>query len=542
MNIPHYRHPSDHSLSMELLDTNDTTITAFLHSRFNTLVTMHRFSHEENPTVLGTAKIVPSPIPTDATTPVSYGIAILPCRLFSRGKPDEVAEKYLADENLRFFTGFGIGKELGITQRLYASQDLEASNSEFKLVLKTTDGIGARGRSSRFVVEDDVNGDDNEMELGMRGLSFDADADEDTDVTFVEFGNPSVGDRSVITKPRIDLGDIYKYAFIADQESLKTASDEDAENSIEASVRQIKAILEKRIDRGDLGIISLLNLRQPAHLYDRLDDLESRIRDLLDEEGLKEFKIKSLIPASADEFFPTHADSEDPVALIEHQPVRISILPLYNKLLQTWVHPLPETTPGKIRLRRERLCRMLATEMWLSSIGLHLEPSPESLPPPPKPLPTAEKIENEAESPPEFLPEPLQRIRTYANVSTRITLPERLQSTLDKWEVGEDPWEYEYTPDETGVKKKKRNHHRRRSSAKKGDGGKRGDVENWSLQVASQPPTIAVSSQPPLKVKGQKVDHSQVGSSQVEVVVMSQVERGKHGGRVAARKKRKTGF
>lgn len=543
INIPHYRHHDDYSLSMELLDTNNTTITAFLHSRFNTLVTTHCLIPSETPTLLGPPKLLQSPIPADATTPVSYGFSMLPCKLIPRGKPDEAAQRYLADENLRFFTSFGIGKDLGITQRVYASQDLQGKTPEFKLVPKGSSKISARGKgASRFVVDSD-----SDMELEMRGLSFDAGEEEDTDSTIVEFGNSCTGESSKrFNKQRVDLADIYRYAFTADSEPLKTAREDDTENSIEGSVRHIKALLEKRADRGDLGIISLLNLRQPAHLYDQLDEFESRVRDLLDEDALKEFKIKSLIPSSEkDEFLITHAHSEDPVDLVEKMPVHISVLPLYNKLLATWVQPLPENTPGKVRLRREQLCRMLATEMWLSSIGLHLEPSPEDLPPVP-PEPPAAPIDSvePVVVPPESLPEPLQRIRTYANVSTRITLPEGLQGVLDKWEVGEDPWEYEYAPDEASAVRKKKRSHRRKSSARRGD-AVRGDVESWSLQqsqMSSQPPAIAISSQPAQRAAGKAA--SQVGSSQggLEVEVMSQVERGKHGGRVAARKKRKTGF
>lgn len=193
--------------------------------------------------------------------------------------------------------------------------------------------------------------------------------------------------------------------------------------------------------------------------------------------------------------------------------------------------PLPEHTPGNVRLRRERLCRMLATETWLSSIGLHLEPSTQDLPPVP-----------DSQADQTLLPEPLLRIRTYANVGMRIALPEGLHGVLDRWDVGEDPWDYEYVPDEQsggGARKKtkKRGSSNRRKRGDEINTARRGDVESWQSQIASQPPAIVVSSQLPPRGPG-------VGSSQAEGTVMSQVERGRNGGRpgLATRKKRKTGF
>lgn len=538
MSVPHRRHRDDYSLNMELFDTNDTVMTAFLHSRFNSLITTHCFTSSETPALLGPPRIFHSPIPSDNTTPVSFGLAILPCSLTLRDTGIKTkAEQYLGDKDLRFFTGFGIGKELDITQRIYATKDLcrpDAEGREFKLVNKSA----LLRKSAVYVVDSDSDDDDEEIEIEMQGLSFEGkEQGEDARIPFTEFGNPCIGERPTgSVQIRTNFNALYKYAFTDDTASFKTATDEDIDNSIDGSVRHLRALLQKRASKGDLGIISLLILRQPAHLYGRLEDFESRIRELLAEDALSVYTIKSLIPASDNsEFLVPPADTAERV------PVNLSILNLYEKLLATWVQPLPKNTPGVARLRRERLCRMLATETWLSSIGLHLEPSPESLPPASAPPPPQDASEATGE-PPACLPEPLQRIRTYANVSTRITLPEGLQSVLDKWEVGEDPWEYEHVLDEQpgggGVKKKK-SHRRKRGGAVVAAAARGSGVESWRNQIESQPPAIMVNSQPVLRVGS-----SGPRSSQVEGVVMSQVERGKSGGRpvVVVRKKRKTGF
>lgn len=544
MSVPHRRHWDDYTLSMELFDTKDTVMTAFLHSRSNNLITTHCFTSSETPALLGPPRLFHSPISSDVTAPVSFGFGILPCKLVVNDNSTHwVEKKYTNDENLRFFTGFGVGKELGITQRIYATQDL--CKQGFEGITQSRQRI----KSAIYVVDSD----DEAMEFEMRGLSFEG---EDKPAPFTEFGNPCVGEPyagSVLI--RTDFGVLYRYAFTEDTTSFKTVTDEDIENSIDSSVRHLRAILQKRASKGDLGIISLLNLRQPTYLYDRLDDLETRIRELLAEDALSMYKIKSLIPASDNsEFLVAPADV---TAVAGQTPLHLSIPSLYDRLIEIWVRPLPKNTPGVARLRRERLCRMLATEAWLSSIGLHLEPSPESfpppLPPPPSvPIPTPPEGggggEGETEIPPESLPEPLQRIRTYANVSTRITLPEGLQGVLDKWEVGEDPWEYEYVLEEqaggrSGRVRNKRSHRRKREkvavSAARGGG-----VESWRHQIGGQPPAIAVGSQPTVQAGSSVPSQRDPGSSQFEGAVMSQVERGKNGGRlvVAARKKRKTGF
>lgn len=500
MSVPHRRHPDDHSLAMELFDTRPAVTTAFLHSRFNSLVTTHCFTSAETPALLGPPRRFLSPVPPDVATPVSFGLGFLPCRAVTRGGPDDAARRYLTDENLRFYTGLALGKDLDVTQRVYASQDLCGRDPAFQLVGRPS----SRSRSAPYVVDNsdsDSDADGDGVEVEMRGLSF----------TGTEFGNPCVGERaSGPTQLRTDFGALYQHAFTADVESLRTATEtDDGEHTIEGSAQRLKALLLKRADKHDLGIISLLNLQQPARLYDRLEDFEARVRALLAEDALAEYQITSLIASSDTSGFlvaPAAAAS----------PVAISIMPLYSKLLETWVHPLPEHTPGAARLRRERLCRMLATETWLSSIGLHLEPPAPALPPAP-----AEQADT--------APEPLLRIRTYANVSTRITLPEGLLGVLDKWEIGGDPGDYEHIPDShAGSKKqKRRSSTRKRSGGTSGGGGGGADVESWQNNVASQPPAIMVSSQ-------------QLPSS--SQVVMSQVERGRNGGRLLVRKKRKTGF
>lgn len=536
MSVPHRRHWDDHTLSMELFETKDTVMTAFLHSRSNNLITTHSFTSSETPALLGPPRLFHSPISSDATAPVSFGFGILPCKLVALDddSPHWVERKYIDDENLRFFTGFGVGKELGIAQRIYATKDLCKQGSESITQSKQ------RIKSAICVVDSE----DEAMEIEMRGLSFKG---EDKPAPFTESGH------SVQT--RTDFNALYRYAFTEDTTSFKTVTDEDIENSIDNSVRHLRAILQKRASKGDLGIIPLLNLRQPAYLYDRLDDFETRIRELLAEDALSVYKIKSLVPASDNsEFLVAPADV---TAVAGQTPLHLSIPSLYDRLIEIWVRPLPRNTPSAARLRRERLCRMLATETWLSSVGLHLEPSPESYPPPPPPpvpvlaLPEGEG-EGETEIPPESLPEPLQRIRTYANVSTRITLPEGLQGILDKWEVGEDPWEYGYVLEEqaggrSGHVRNKRSHRRKREkvavsaavAAARGDG-----VDSWRHQIGSQPPAITVGSQPTAQAGSSVPGQRDPRSSQFEGGVMSQVERGKNGGRlvVAARKKRKTGF
>lgn len=485
LSLPHYRHQNDISLSMSLLHIDRTTINALLYSRLNSLITSFRFDPnpaENFPVTLGRPTTVPALVARDAAVPVQLGLALHRSPLKQRrGRDtDERGEELLADENLRFFTAFSTGPQLELTQRVYSNKDLS-------ITLHAPDRN--REVKSAYIIPPTAEPD--------------SDSSDNEDATSAPRAE----------EHRVNFRALYKYAFPRTTDpTLRTASDDDPEHSVAATTARLKAALTTRLARGDLGIITLLNLHRPAMLYDDLAALQTSIHTLLTTEPtLTPYQLRCLLPAAADDDFPATTTDTDPPS--------INIEQTYTQILTSWVTPLPEHTPPRVRLRRERLSRALATDLFLSSVGVNLQPQPQTAPPE---------------------PEHLLGIRTYANVSARVALPEGMAGVLGRWVVGEDPDEVEYVPDEEDGAARERRRRRKRLQRKGREGGDdvgrlRGEVESWSLGAGagSQPPAVVVAA-------------TQGGSSQVvssQVGVMSQVERGRHGGRQpVGRKKRRTGF
>lgn len=208
----------------------------------------------------------------------------------------------------------------------------------------------------------------------------------------------------------------------------------------------------------------------------------------------------------------------------------VSVQVLYENLVRTRVTPLPETVPGRVRLRRERLCRLVATEVYLASVGVNVKPTPEQLAPPPLP-PTSTANPKDGNG---STDEPLQRIRAYAHIQTRINLPQELASVLASWKVGEDPDEFEFFVDpEEGVPRYRRDRRkarreRLRQLATSTDIGGAAGVFVGDPGGGGGGPAASTQLQSQNQFQGDFA------------VVMSQVERGRYGGR--KQKKRKTGF
>ncbi|KAH8148977.1 uncharacterized protein LAJ45_06952 [Morchella importuna] len=241
MTLPHYRHQNDISLAMSLLTINRTTTTALLYSRLNSLITSFRFdpnTAEDFPTTLGRPTTVPALAPRDASVPVQLGLAVRQCPLKQRGATDEAGEALLADEHLRFFTAFSTGPELELIQRVYSNKVKSAH---------TIPATTAEPDSS----DSDIDIDDPPHSS--------APAEEN----------------------RVNFRALYKHAFPRTDPTLRTASEDDPEHSIAATTSRLKTALTNRLTRGDLGIITLLNLHRPAMLYDDLAALQTSIHTLL---------------------------------------------------------------------------------------------------------------------------------------------------------------------------------------------------------------------------------------------------------------------
>ncbi|KAI5838985.1 RNA polymerase I-specific transcription-initiation factor-domain-containing protein [Morchella snyderi] len=495
MSLPHYRHQNDFSLAMSLLHIDRTTINVLLYSRLNHLINSFRFDHntaENFPITLGRPTTVSGLAPRDASAPVQLGLTVHQCPLKQHGHTDQKGEEYLSDEHLRFFTAFSTGPDLEITQRVYSNKDLSITLHP------------DRGREVKSA------------------YAIPPVAESDSD-------NEGVPPTLPPAEQRVGFRALYKHAFPRTDPTLRTASEDDSEHSIAAATAHLKAALTRRLTRGDLGIITLLNLHRPGMLYDSLDAFQTSVHTLLTTDpDLALYQLRTLLPSSA---AAATATSNNLLAITTDTTSlpSINIEQTYTHILHSWVTPLPEHTPPRVRLRRERLSRALATDLFLSTLGVNLQPQPQPEPPG---------------------PEHLLGIRTYANVSApRVTLPDNLAGVLGRWVVGEDPQEVEYVPDEEDEAARARRRRRKqlRKAREGGDdvGRLRGEVESWSLgmgsQLLQQPPAVVAVAATQGGSQGVGLPaSSQVGPG---LGVMSQVERGRHGGRApVGRKKRRTGF
>lgn len=275
-------------------------------------------------------------------------------------------------------------------------------------------------------------------------------------------------------------------------------------------------------------------------MFDKLSDLEAGIDELL-----SSLKIKDLVEIHS----LTHGPLPDPL-MATGDPSRISVQTLYDNLVNTRVASLPANIPPRIRLHRERLSRLVAVELYLASIGISIKPTPEQLLPPPSQAFNSHGL-SQVSSPPghngeDGENEHLQRIREYAYVQTRITLPVGIGRVLNGWKVGENPENCEFwIGREEGVprfrrdrrevrKEKKRLSHRGREAASQGNDGMLGVFGGRQPLLLND---RLVGSQVPMS---QAPDSQSQAQSQAQTVTMSQVVQGKHGGRM--QKKRKTGF
>lgn len=281
-----------------------------------------------------------------------------------------------------------------------------------------------------------------------------------------------------------------------------------------------------------------MNVRAPTLLFDNLASLETSIETLLASPTILEsYDIKPLlIPTNRPSLLAPPGDS------------KLSIQTFYGSLVNTRISPLPDSIPLRVRLHRERLSRLIATEILLSSIGISVKPSPEQLLPPASQL--FPPLNRPADFEPKKIVEPLGRIRAYAHVQTPIQLQEGLASILDSWKIGENPDEFEaFVDPEEGVPRYRKDRQRARKEKEKRRtsgmvSGGLADILASSQAVAPMvledaPATQGWGASQLGGWASQVAGSSQgFGSSQMP---MSQVERGKHGGR-KPKKKRKLGF
>ena len=510
----HYRHKNDLSMYLETFQA-DTITTAIIGSRINHLATGYQFSSFGNqdpvPTFLNDPFLVSSPhSPAAAPTEGALSMRILPCSI---GSAASQSEHSVEDQDAQFFLGLSLSRELGITQRIYSSKkDVAVQHSRPKPLSK-------------------------ELLNNLPGSDLSDGANEAINWPLVPVRkyNSEKFILCVEGHNRTDFQSIYQKCFVDNADSLRTAQ-ENTRHSVEAFTQKLTERLERRHERGDRGISTLLELRQPAFLFPDLATLETSLSTILTSPTtLETHTVLPLLDPSA----------PGPPLGYTNPP---SLPRLYTHLLATHVTPLLPTLPPKLRLRRERLSRLIATDLFLASHGVATILPPPEIPtqPKPAPVPSSPTSSPTSSHPPSSsaptssrpnplnLPaiepvEPLKKLRDYAWVKTRILLNPGLQNVLGNWKIGENPWEVRVAVDaEEGVarvdkpKESRRKKKKRDGKASQSQSGQQ-QSQGWpgssqlppmlGMGSSELPPQLGFgSSQPPALGRGS----SQVwGSSQV---------------------------
>ncbi|KAF8418512.1 RNA polymerase I-specific transcription-initiation factor-domain-containing protein [Tirmania nivea] len=545
----HFRHSDDVSLKMELFSLpgkGGKEVTALVYSRMNLLVSAFQMGYSEGE---GAGKgVVPMWLDNPYLWKMDMGgkgkgksggllsLSILPTRI---GMDDDKGSEC----NGRKVVGvscWSYEREGEIRSRIYTSEDMGES-----IPIYDYDHDNAQEPHTCLVGE----GDNADME------------------------QPPWNDN----KPRLlhtDLSPLYKYIF-TDTFSDPTLKTADGESAIEDFGTQLQQLLltEDQDADGPVkegGVKTLFDIHRPQHLFDDLSGLSTSLKTLLSETNVnKDIEVtRNLIPIS--EGFPFRAervreDGEEE----DDDKADNDILSLYNHLFTSYVAPLPPEVPTRVRLHRERLARMIATELYLASHGtlttlnLTINPGPTTTTPEQTPTLTPDVQE---QPPPLFAT--LKKYTSLTNHPPPSTLPSSLSRILGQWPIGEDPEDFEYEANGAPTPQKARTKlSRSRSRGEKGmagagwegkESGCEGDAgRRVSMFSGSRPVMFAVSAatqpttpsrglygvggggvpQTPITPEARTQSPEKMGGS------MSQVERGKFGGRKRPpKKRRKQGF
>ena len=273
-----------------------------------------------------------------------------------------------------------------------------------------------------------------------------------------------------------------------------------------------------------------------------------------------------------------------------------TVLSIYDTILQYWITSLPSEVSAAVRQRKEHLARRIAAELVFSSTRFRYHE--ESPPVPEQQLPSQESgitfpdsssqpiFSQPGPSQPQFtipiipprpppssthVQDPLNRLakHLYMEPCRPTPIPPHISKILSHWLPGTDPSTYSWEATEDAVQgefewqdeaaqqkreKARRKQERKEKRQRKEDEVFRNRTMDRELVVRSSPGlrglvSDEVSSQVPPQSQSQNRELGQGQDQKVldALIVQSQVEPGKHGGRTMGKeqkkkKRRKDGF
>lgn len=549
----HYRHADDISLQMEVFPLEsiwgygDVVTTALIYSRMNPLISACQLGYK-------------SELPVWLDNPYLWEVeknlrpntmSVLPARL-GDGQKGLGARGTVGEA----VTCFSLGTDLVVKSQLYISAFTGTGSTPAPVRIQSTEGtVDSRN-------ETNVAGEDQEWD---RGHEYEYD------------------DARPMTA---DLSELYKYAFSDGDEGFKTSTDPHFIESYKEMLQgRIYEMLEREERLKRKGIVTFFELQRPKMLFDDLEALSIELEKVKVGDGVGQGvdeNIKLLVPKF--EGFPFYNDGalwQDGAEGGEGGNVQA----IYQRLFDVWVVPLPSCVPNKVRLRRERLCRMIATEIWLANRGVllptvdRINPSSQhtTLPEGGHGVPSTQP---QPSPPPLIQPHPPQDfitvLRKYTPVNNAIQIskaPSSMTRIVDQWVIGEDPGDFEYNIEGQPTTRKSESYHSRHGKPlalplAEGIHGAAGTSLPLQLYGETAPNQPVMLSSGRVRVKterevegdmgefGREMDGNEEGKWKGKekekaetkdngIGVMSQVERGKFGGRLGikpVKKKRRLGF
>ncbi|KAF3907209.1 hypothetical protein ABW20_dc0100310 [Dactylellina cionopaga] len=173
--------------------------------------------------------------------------------------------------------------------------------------------------------------------------------------------------------PILDLSKIYDKAFEDESTVYRTGSQADGESFLLRYLNKLEYLLQLSNETRNPGFLSLLQLKtQFEGLFDDLNLLFTEISNLVFEMENAKVDIVDIEPLLTDNNFSSSLlalsrGSQDRMITLNDMRARIS----YDGLSDIWLESLPINSPAKLRLRRERLARMVSIDVGLSSLGFY---------------------------------------------------------------------------------------------------------------------------------------------------------------------------
>ncbi|KAK6336021.1 hypothetical protein TWF730_003393 [Orbilia blumenaviensis] len=348
LNWKHCRHPEDRSLYCSAWNIDDAECV-FIYSRYNPNISVLWG--------LGTG----NPLDFSLLT-VNWSDCQIMGLIILEGSTEETAGGE-ANRRSDVFTLATIGSNHGVWR-----QDYTLNPSIDARIFRNN------RRGNRFALSDQIidSSDESDGQSRRRGSR-----DDSTDLgsTFerLSLGTARRG-RNTSNVSIINLGRVYEMAFDDERPLYRAGGQEDGRAFVQEYLKKLQLSLNPGED-ADTFSPGLFNFLRPKKelegLFDDLDMLFTGVNDLVKAAGPSTGVLDLKFAQNFDGIYGALEELLEKDGSSEAENTRITTEMLYESLSKIWLEALPADSPPKLRLRRERLARMVAIDIGLSSLGAY---------------------------------------------------------------------------------------------------------------------------------------------------------------------------